>query len=298
MTNMIRRARLGLLLLPLLALPVRAQEGIDVDPLPPALGAGDAFTTREARLEPGTAAAGVGLDWSWHLLRDNLATGGEWLADQRLRIFAGGQVVVGRKLRLAVVASYLPWQRGRRYDELGQLEPLGAGSGEAWLTMGWAPLATDRVAALLECGLRLPAASPAALAGEPDWGTRFALLLSLRGWLGSLLANLGVTTRRRTLFRNLVWDDGWHVSLAGRLGPPGWPLWPVLEMRAEGVLARPGDSTLLAAQGLAGVRLDLGRYSLLLGAGRGIYGLLTPAWRVFARLAVSAGGEKNAPGAE
>lgn len=275
----------------LLALPARAQQGFDVDPLPPALGAADAFSTREARLAPGISA-GLGLDWSWHLLRDDLVPGGAWLAEQRLRTFAGAQVTIGRKLRLAASAGYTPWQRGRRYDELGRFEKLGPGSGAARLTVGWLAAATDRLAVLLECGLRLPAASPAALSGDPDWGTSLTLLLSLRTGPGVLLANFGLTTRRRNLFRNLAWDDGWHAGLAGLIGPDGWPVLPVLDLRTEGVLAPAGHGALLATQVLAGVRIKLGPGDLLLGAGRGIYGLLVPGWRVYVRLTISTGEKK------
>jgi len=272
-----------------------AQEGWPADRLEPSLATGDLLATRTARLVPGRIEVSLGADWAHHLL--GRAAPGEstaWIVSHRLSVRAAVAYTPGRSLRLAAGFCGVPLQQGTRTDAAGAAVPLRASMGGSWVAATWAvpdPLVRPLQAAVAT-SLVLPTAPAAGLAGGEQIEIRMLVLLSGSFWWLRPALNLGVVSRARTRFAELVIDDGLIYRAGIELGPPGWILAATAEIAGEAPLDDPaagGPQSLLEA--LVGLKIiGLWGIEIRLGAGFGLMGAGSPACRglVLARWAAPA----------
>lgn len=262
----------------------RAQAGWPADRLDPAPTVGDLLATRNARLVPGRIEVSLGADFAHHLLgRAATGNGTVWIVSHRLSMRAAVAYTPGRSVRLATGFCGVPLQQGTRTDANGAALPLRASMGGSWLEATWAvpdPLVRPLHAAVATT-LVLPTAPAAGLAGGKGPEIRMVALLSGGVWWLRPAVNLGLVSRARTRFAELVVDDGLVYRAGVEFGPPGWCLAASAEIAGEARLddlIGGGPANLLEA--LVGLKISgLWGLEIQLGTGFGLRGAGAPACR-------------------
>jgi hypothetical protein len=273
-----------------------AQSGFASDGFDPAPGHEDLFSCRSPIIVPEQVEAALGTDWAWHLLGIDRPDATEWTVEQRLSGFASLAYAPLSSLKLSLSFGGAALQRGRRTDESGAAASLEAADGDVWLSALWAPLGSQDtvLSSAVETGLRLGTAAPSGLTGDSGAGVRTGGILALHiDWL-RLILNLGVITRKRTVFRDLEIDDGLYYRLGVEFADLGIPLRFFSELTGETRLHSPFSSrTSQIMETFLGVRLEIGEFGVVVGAGAGLLGARSPAARVLLLVKWAAGGEKR-----
>jgi hypothetical protein len=146
-----------------------------------------------------------------------------------------------------------------------------------WAILGLEDLPLDGA---LATTLLLPTADPSGLSGEQRLNVRVAALLSARLPYFRPVVNLGLVTRPRVSFRDLVRDDGLIYRVGFEIGEAGWPLLPALELSGQTLLADPLSDDGQLLEGIIGLRIPaVAGAEIQAGLGLGIFGIGAPAAR-------------------
>ncbi len=291
----VRRA-LPLLFFILLPAAASAQSGFAADNFDLAPGSEDLFSCRSGLIVAGRVEGVLGTGWAWHLLGIDRGDATEWVVEQRMSGFASLAYAPLSSLRLGLSFGGAAFQRGRRTDEAGAAASLEAADGDVWLSALWAPVGGGEsiFSSAIETSLRLGTAPPSGLTGDSGAGVKLGGILAMHiGWLRVIL-NMGLVTRQRTVFRDLEIDDGLYYRLGAEISDLGIPLRFFSELTGETRLNSPFSSRPTEImETLLGVRLDIGEFGIVLGAGAGLLGAKSPTTRVLLLVKWAAGAEKR-----
>jgi hypothetical protein len=266
------------------------QSGFSADLLHTTSSLDGLLATESPLLYTGRFETSLGVDWAYHVLglQPSQAGGPEWIVEHRLSMRVTAGYSPSGSVRLAAGFVGVLLQEGHRFDDRGARTPLHAGMGTSWLTAVWAvPIPADGPVHLaLASTLMLPTATPEGLSGGNRMDVRLLLLASARLWLFRPVVNLGVASRARTRYANLVRDDGILYRIGTEFYADDWPVAATLELAGETSLATPFSSgineTLEALIGLKIKRLSW--FEIHVGSGLGILGAGTPAVRALVTL--------------
>jgi len=253
------------------------QSGISADLLDFSPAAGGLMTVRSPELVPDRLEIMLGSDWSYRLMGleqpDDQTL---WTVEQRVSLRVAVAYTPTGSLRLAAGFTGAPLQEGLRSNQVGALTPMRAAMGTSWFSAVWA---IPGISGAIATTLLLPTAPASGLTGAQRMDVRVEALLSGRLWLFRPVVNLGVATRPRTSYFDLVRDDGLTFRLGCETGPDGWPVVPTLELAGETPLGSLfSKHTLL--EGLIGLRIPaVAGIEFQIGAGIGILGAGAPAVR-------------------
>jgi hypothetical protein len=271
----------------LLALPAtaRSQSFLSADLFEPAPARGDLLATRSAEIVAGRWEIQIGSDWAWHVMgvaEEEPGATTDWIVEHRLNMRVAAGFAPWDFVRLNAGFSGAVWQAGTRTDATGAEVPLESAWGDSWFAATWSPVPSpDSVfSAGLETMLRLPTASGAGLTGNDGIQVQLSGLLSARLDWFRLMANVGLITRKRNQFRDLTRDDGLIYRFGVELGTPDWPVQIGAELSGQSPLAAPfasGQNEFLET--LYSVRVNMGPFGIVLGAGLGLLGAGVPAVR-------------------
>jgi len=242
-------------------------------------------SARAPILDPGDLEIMLGADWGRHLFGiqpegENATT---WIVKHRLSLRAAVTYTPTSAVSLSAGFSGAAHQEGTRTNASGAPVALRAGMGSSWVAALWAvPLPEGLpLRAGLETVLVFPTAPEDVLCGGERVDFRAAALLSYRIRPVTAVFNLGVVTRARTRFYDLIRDDGllYRAGAEVDLGP--WPLAVSAEVAGEtplGSLFSSGVNEFAEALFAFRIRCVAG-LDLSLGAGVGLAGAGVPAVR-------------------
>jgi hypothetical protein len=287
-----------IVLLTIMTSAASAQEGFEADRLSPCLGPSGVVSTCRPVAPAGLLSAGLGLDWSYHLLAVETADGLEtrWVVEQRTSVRTGLAVAAHRRLVLSAGLDGVIHQSGWRTDARGASLPISGALGRTWL--GLLALAHgESWPVRLGLGVRLvlPALEPAALAApaRPRW--HLTLLMDApTEWLQPAL-NIGFAFGENIHYRDVTRDETLYYRLGSTIGRQAWPAQGLVELSGVTRLEAPFQGrTGQTLEGLAGLMFrPASGTELLLVTAWGVVGPSAPAVRILALIRMPIGPEKR-----
>jgi hypothetical protein len=272
----------GLICLPAVCL---GQSSLDVDLAGFSPSVHGLLSARAPVLEPGNLEIMLGADWGHHLF--GIQPEGEvvttWIVKHRLSFRAAFTYTPTSAVSFSAGFSGAAHQEGTRTNSSGAPVALRAGMGSSWVAALWTvPLPeTLPLRAGMETALIFPTAPEDVLCGGERVDFRAVALFSYRIRLVTAVVNLGVVTRARTRFYDLVRDDGLLYRAGAEVDIGRWPLAFSAEVAGEtplGSLFSSGVNEFAEAFFAFRIRCVAG-LDLSLGAGLGLAGAGVPAVR-------------------
>ena len=272
----------GLICLPAVCL---GQSSLDVDLAGFSPSVHGLLSARAPVLEPGNLEIMLGTDWGHHLFgiqsEDETAT--TWIVKQRLSFRAAVTYTPTSAVSLSAGFTGAALQEGTRTNSSGAPVALRAGMGSSWVAALWTvPLPNELpLRAGLETALIFPTAPKDVLCGGERVDFRAVVLLSYRIRPVIAVVNLGVVTRARTRFFDLIRDDGLLYRAGAEVDIGVWPLAVSAEVAGETPLGSVFSSGVNEfAEALFALRIRcVAGLDLSLGAGMGLAGAGVPAVR-------------------
>lgn len=268
------------------SLPAMAfgQSGFSADLLDLSPSTGGLMAAGSPELHPGRFEAMLGADWAYHLM--GIEQGSElstlWIVEHRLSFRAAVSFTPTSFIRLAAGFTGTPLQEGLRYNRVGALVPMGAAMGASWVSAVWTipGLGDLPLSSALATTLVLPTAAPDGLSGDQRLNVRVTALLAARFRFFRPVVNLGLVTRPRVGFYDMIRDDGLIYRAGCEFGEAGWPLLPALELSGETRLADPFSGEAQVVEGIISLRIPaIAGVEIQAGLGVGLAGIGAPAVR-------------------